>query len=419
MKRTYKFTVSLLMVMMLGVCYVQAQNLNQGNELEDIEIVVLEVPEGLYLDKQVPHYYTSTPSGRLAIAAGANVRVTNTFDIAGIIQNSYDAGFIVPYIPSSMAGLSKGQYYLNANTSQIYLKGAGILNNGRIVEGYLSANFMGDNNRPQLYQAYIKLYNMTIGKAWNIFADIEAAAPTVDYWGPSGFTGMRNATVRYENWISNCFNFGAAIEMPEVQADYSANNHAVTQLMPDVSAYLQFNWGYEGESTIRLSALYRNMTYYNDVKSKTVDEGGYAVQLSGKANILPHFIAYYRAMAGYGVGSYINDLSVMPTDLVRTNADDGSMTTLGMYGAYAGLRYNISPKVFVTGTYSQARIYSRSTVTIDTDTYRYSQYIVGNCFWNVSENLQLAAEYLHGIKSDFLGGCYDANRVNLMIQYAF
>lgn len=411
MKRIYKFAASILSVMALTTSVAQAQ--------EDIELWVLKINDGLYSEPQVPNFYTKNKKGNLAIAAGAHVRLVNTFDAGGVIENSMNKGFIVPYIPSSLQGKARGQYYLSPGTSQLYVKGAGMLDNGRTIEAYLSINFMGRNYAPELYQAYVKLYNFTVGKAWNTMANINAAPPTVDYWGPSGFSGFRNALIRYENWISNSFSYGASIEMPMVEGVYGSAQHDITQCVPDATGYIQYNWGENGESSLRLSGLYRFMSYYNDISVKSEYENGYGVQLGGKANITPNLIAYYRAIGGYGISRYINDISTLPVDIVETVGQPGNMTNLGMWGAYAGLQYNICPKVFVSALYSQSRMYSRSTVTPTPDTFRYSQYILANCFWNVSKNLQLAAEYLHGRKSDFNGDHYNANRMNLLLQYSF
>ena len=97
----------------------------------------------------------------------------------------------------------------------------------------------------------------------------------------------------------------------------------------------------------------------------------------------------------------------------------GDMTSLGMYGAYFGLQYNIYDNLFVSATYSQSRIYSREGVTPTPFSYKYSQYVVANCFWNVSKSLQLGAEYLFGAKTDFNSRSHSANRLNLLVQYSF
>ena len=47
------------------------------------------------------------------------------------------------------------------------------------------------------------------------------------------------------------------------------------------------------------------------------------------------------------------------------------------------------------------------------------QYLVANVFWNVSHNLQVGAEYLHGWRENFNDVNREANRINLSAQYNF
>lgn len=416
MKKSYRFAAALIAVLLITTGFAHAQ----GETFEeDVVLMVLDAPDGVYLDQQIPHYYTTTKNGNYAVAAGANMRIVNTVDFAGVISNSYDRGFVVPFIPMNYSEMARSQYYLNAGTSQIFVKGAGVLNNGRKLEAFISLNFMGDGYTPALHQAYVKLYNFTVGKSWNLFSDINTASPLVDYWGASGFSGMRDVNIKYENWITNCINYGLSMEMPEVDATYGTLSKSITQTMPDVSGYIQYNWGYDGESTIRGSVLYRRMAYYNTEKGESTSDCGYGAQISGKAKIIPALTLYYRATAGYGIASYINDLSLYADDMVPLSEETGELTTLGMYGVLGGIKYDISSRMFVSATYSQARIYDKSDVTIEGDAYRYSQYIAANCFWNVSSYLQLAVEVLHGVKSTFNTEKSNASRANVLLQYSF
>ena len=85
-------------------------------------------------------------------------------------------------------------------------------------------------------------------------------------------------------------------------------------------------------------------------------------------------------------------------DIVPNPEKEGRMQTLPMLGKwFAGLQYNISKNVFVSGTYSLSRLYSEHTYPSDEpDMYRKGQYLVANLFWNVTSNLQVGAEYLRG-----------------------
>lgn len=96
------------------------------------------------------------------------------------------------------------------------------------------------------------------------------------------------------------------------------------------------------------------------------------------------------------------------------------MQALPMLGWYAGLQYNISPKVFLSSTYSMSRLYSENGYpNALPNTYRYGQYFVANVFWNVTTNMQVGAEYLRGWRTNFDNSTNHANRMNLLVQYSF
>jgi len=123
---------------------------------------------------------------------------------------------------------------------------------------------------------------------------------------------------------------------------------------------------------------------------------------------------------GRGIGQYLNDLSNLNVDIVPNPEKEGRMQTLPMLGWFAGLQYNISKDVFVSGTYSLSRLYSEHTYPSDVpDMYRKGQYLVANLFWNVTSNLQVGAEYLRGWRTDFSSNTRHANRMNALVQYSF
>ena len=81
---------------------------------------------------------------------------------------------------------------------------------------------------------------------------------------------------------------------------------------------------------------------------------------------------------------------------------------------------NISPKVFLSSTYSMSRLYSENGYPAnEPSTYRYGQYFVANLFWNVTPNMQVGAEYLRGWRTNFDNSTNHANRMNLLVQYSF
>jgi hypothetical protein len=162
----------------------------------------------------------------------------------------------------------------------------------------------------------------------------------------------------------------------------------------------------------------RNMNYHDDSADKNRINTGWAVQLSGLANITPSLTAFWQATYGKGFNSYINDLSMLDLDMVPNGATQGKMQSLKAWAGYAGLKMEFSPRVFCSVTYSQAKVYSKDSFFVE-DMYKTGQYIAGNIFWNLTENCHLGAEYLLGKRTNMNNADRSANRVNMLVQYNF
>ena len=116
----------------------------------------------------------------------------------------------------------------------------------------------------------------------------------------------------------------------------------------------------------------------------------------------------------------MKDISNLNVDIVPLADESGRMQVLPMKGWYAGLQYNFSKRVFASATYSQSRLFTEDCYAHFNETqYKKGQYLVANVFWNVSHNLQVGAEYLHGWRENFNDVNREANRINLSAQYNF
>jgi opacity protein-like surface antigen len=87
---------------------------------------------------------------------------------------------------------------------------------------------------------------------------------------------------------------------------------------------------------------------------------------------------------------------------------------------YSGLQYNVSKRVFASATYRQTILRSRNGYAeANPGGYQKGQYLAANFFYNVTDNMQLGIEYLHGWRMDFNDKTYNANRINLSARYDF
>ena len=246
--------------------------------------------------------------------------------------------------------------------------------------------------------------------------DPAAAPPTIDYEGPNGMTSVRNVMLRYTLDLSKHWQVALAAEAPSVTYTLSdGNNMAIRQRMPDIPFYVQYGWN-EGNNHIRVSGLIRGLSYRDLMASRNKSVLGWAVQLSGLANITPKVMLYYQGVYGRGYDRYLNGLNGKGFDLIPDPNNQGKLYAPETLGYVAGIRYSFSQKFFISASYSQSRLYSK-TGSLSENSYRYAQYIVGNAFYNLTPDCSIGLEYLYGRRSNMNREDGQANRINAMIQY--
>lgn len=362
-------------------------------------------------DPQAPRFVLTDRQGNFALGIGGYVRTVASYDMDGIVDN---IDFIPALIPNSSP--LNNQFQLGASTANLFVK---LVGNNDLLGDFIvhtEGNFRGSDNTFKLRQAYISFSGLTIGYTYGGFMDASAMPATIDFQGPNGATFYRATQLAYTYKGLQNFQFNASVEMPSVNA--SANGFDTErQRMPNFTAYAQYNW--DNNSHLRIGGILRNMTYTSTFGDNPSDATGYGVQASTNWGIGPCRL-FGQFTYGKGIAHYFNDLGELNVDLVPRPDHAGRMQTLPMMGWYAGLQYNITPALFLSGTYSHSRLYSEdgysSTVP---DSYRYGQYVAANLFWNVADNMQIGAEYLHGWRTNFNDSDHQANRINLLAKYSF
>lgn len=363
-------------------------------------------------DTQAPRFLLTDREGNYALGIGGYVRAVAEYDLGGIVD---DVDFAPALIPNHSD--IRNQFQMDASTANLFLKlvGRSDLLGDFIV--HTEGNFRGTGNTFKLRNAYIAFRNVTLGYTYGGFMDAAAMPSTIDFQGPNGATFYRTTQLAYtyKGWSDLWLN--ASVEMPEVSATSGGGTTITHQRLPDFTAYVQYNCGYN--SHLRLGGIIRSMTYNNEATGKNADVTGYGVQASAVLG-MDAFRFFGQFTYGKGIGRYFNDLGELDVDLVGCANEDGRLQALPMLGWYAGLQYNITPSLFTSATYSMSRLYSENGyASLSPDNYRYGQYLVANLIWNASQNLQLGAEYLRGWRTDFDHSSHHANRICLMAKYAF
>lgn len=386
----------------------------------NIDIVkVFKSRENLHFqDAQPARFLLLDQQKKFAFGIGGMARFVGGSEFGGIINTSTNQGFQPALIAMPQGDFPRSQLRMSAATSQIFFKLVGKTKKLGNIETYISTNFQGNNYAPQLRQAYISFMGFTIGQAWSTMTDLSGYPPTIDYAGPNGLVFMLNPMIRYAGYFAKGkVKYAAALEFPSVNATYGTFASNTPQSAPDVIGYMQFNWNKQ-KSHVRLTGIMRNMAYKDITNKKTDVRQGWGAQLTGVTALTSKWSMFYQFIYGEGIGSYINDMSVLKSDMVPNPHSNGCVQTLPMWGLTGGLQYNISKTVFMSASYGQARLYTDKGYDM-MNQYKYGQYIVANTFWNATPSLQLGIEYLRGIKALYGGDKGHANRVNLMAQYSF
>ena len=372
-----------------------------------------------FQQSHIPQFIFTTPDNRFSLALGGSVTLRTSYDFEGAVDNID----FVPYgIPMSNGYASKQRVMMDASTSRLFLKA--IVNSealGRVVV-FTDMDFRGGaafSYIPRLRSAYMQFKGLTIGRDVTTFCDLDAAPTTIDFQGPNAYNFAFNEMVRYECDAVKDFSFVVALERPSVNATYGENFSAVMQRVPDGIAYMQYSFGRDKASHLRLSGVVRDMYLHDNLKGKNTTQVGWGVQLSGHIEITRWVDLYMNGVYGKGITPYIQDLSGSPYDFCYNPENRAEIQTLPMWGWQAAAQVNIMPgKFWVTAGYSQVDL-EKHNGYLSSDQYRRGQYLFANVFYNLTPNLTLAVEYLYGSRKDMNDTMNSANRLNVMAQYHF
>lgn len=351
----------------------------------------------------------------VAFGIGGFLRVRTAYDWGSVPTNSF--GFIPFSIPVPANKANNGQFTIDPYKSNIFFKLLGNTKGLGAYEAYISGQFTGPGNSFAINDAYLRFMGFTVGKTWSLFNDLGAVPPTIDFQGPNGAGEMRTGQIAYAHEFKNGIKLGVSVEQNQSSGTYDSKVGAASQRIPDIPAYIKYSWC-KGASHVKLAGVLRNMSYQNLVTTDNKTATGYGVQLSGTVKVGKPVQLYFQTTYGKGIAQYINDLSGNGLDFVYDADESGKMVAQEAFAWYGGLQFNLSPSVFASATYSQARIFPKDGYK-PANQYRYGQYIVGNVFWNLSSAFQFGAEYLWGNRVNIDGSNEHANCIQALVQYNF
>jgi hypothetical protein len=367
-----------------------------------------------------PHFIFATPDNRISFAIGGIVNLRTSYDFNSVVGNID----FVPYdIPISKGYANRQRVMMDASTSRLFFKA--IFNNrllGRIVV-YSDIDFRGGeafSYIPRLRSAYVQFKGFILGRDVTTFCDLNAAPITIDFQGPNAYNFNFTEMIRYEhNLLHNHLTLGIAAEVPSVNGEYGEYFAPISQRVPDGIIYAQYSWGENRASHIRVSGVIRDMYLHNVGTNSNTTQVGWGVQLSGHIRASKWVDIYMNGVYGKGITPYIQDLAGSPYDVVYNPSNPKEIETLPMLGVQVAAQVNILPgRAWVAGGCSMVSL-EKNNGYLAKNQYHTGSYIFGNIFCNVTSELTMAIEYLHGARKNMDDDKNSANRVSLMVQYNF
>ena len=393
---------------------------NAGEPDEKVYDAFIENAPKRFNESVAPRFAIIGKENKFYLGIGGVIKGVGLFDWGNPIDDPND--FTTADIPFDTPEGDGGKLQGTLGQSKIFINLIALPGSANKIGAYISGKFTGAGNAFKLNHAYVTYRGFTVGHTSSLFEDGAAAPPTIDDEGPCGLVGTNNDLIDYTHSFGKRFKVGVGLEISSVSMTTSASTRSVSQRIPDIPAYVQYNWS-DGNGWLRFSALMRNIQYRNLADSKNRNKTCWGMKLSGSTPIgSTPLQAYYQAAYGRGIGGYIQDLAGLGLDLSPDESKPGHLDAVKAWGAYAGLQYTFSRKVFASASYSQARAYADSYDGGSTpwnEQYKYAQYVVANVFYTILPGLQCGVEYLYGRRVDMDGISRSDNRINTMLQFNF
>lgn len=384
------------------------------NEAPDVVEIFQNMQSGYHHDPRAPRFVLVDQDGKWGLGIGGYLQTKIEYDFDRSVAN-------VDFLPSAIqrGNNPPSQFRMDMTNSTLFLKLVGTSRLLGDFEVFTSANWRGSGLGLQLQNAYMSTKYLKFGYSTGNFMDLSAVPATIDYGGPCGMTFYRTTQVLLRYGFDFGLSMGIAVEAPHVQVAENPSVAAAAQKVPDIPVYIQYNLFNDVRNHIRLGAIMRDISYTNKLTSADHDNVGWGAQASILATMGPVQLTG-QFTVGEGIGSLVNNISNVGVDVVPDPTTPGKAMMLESETWYAGLQYNFSKKCFASATFSQTVLRSRKGFAeANPGAYRKGQYLAANFFYNVTDNMQLGVEYLHGWRMDFDDKTYNANRINLSARYDF
>lgn len=372
-------------------------------------------------DPLAPYFMFMSRDASLAMGVGGSFKIRGYYDWNGAVTSGVD--FTTWAIDVPRSSYDSHKIGTSVSGSKLFFRLFGKSPRFGWYQLYLGTK-LGSDNHLKLDKAYASVGDWTIGYAPSTFSDPMSNPSTVDPEGPNAIISHSNILIRYmHTFRGNHIVIAASAETPDdnIPDDHPDAARSANAFMPGLASFMQYQWQ-DGASHIRLSGIIRGLEYRDMLRSQNHKVIGWGTQIS-TISIFKPFTLFGAFNIGKGIGTYIQDLSVDPTDLQycynKEGLPDGRMRAPMSIGWYAALQSDWSPQVFSTIMFSEVRYFAKELNGAVPTTYKYGLYGAANIFWNPTRRAQLGLEYNIGCRKNIDGDSRWVNRIGIIAQYSF
>lgn len=367
-----------------------------------------------FSDPLAPYFLFLSKDSQLAMGVGGCVRMRAYYDWGGSIPSPGFAPYLIPMTPNP----ERDRYFgTTPSGTALFFRVIGTNKKLGNYQIYIEANFNGYQSRDfRLKKAYATLNDWTVGYANSTFSDPQALPPVIDASGPNAKMSATSVLVRWMHNLPKGFTIAASAETPDQSIATTENETAkASQYIPDIAVFAQ--WGFNTSNHIRLSAIYRSLSYRDLLTSKNHISPGWGLQLSSIWSPFRPLTLYGTVNGGAGYASLGGDWLMGQYDLVPDQEKPGKMYSPYVIGGYFGVQYNITPSVFLSGTFGGTRYCPK--YAMEKHEYKEGLYMAANVYWYLTPRISCGAEIDLGRRKDADGSTRWAHRLNAMAQFSF
>lgn len=319
----------------------------------------------------------------------------------------------IPVGPTAGAN-EKSNITFHARQSQLWFRTETPSAWGPVVS-YVEGDFFGVNGTEvttnshgfRVRQAYGSVGPFTAGQFWNTAFSIIALPEFLDFGGPVGVFGVRQAGIRWTQKFSRGY-WAISAENPETYLSGTTTVFPDDDRIPDINAKVTFN---VGRNTFDVAGVYRQLRI--DIPGTVDSTSAWGAIFSGNIPTFGQDTIKFQIHRGEGIGRYIGGVGTV-TDAALVAGKIEKITTTGGYLSY---QHIFSPK------FRSSLILSRLSATDPpgapgTNTTRASSVFL-NFVWAPIPSVQIGPELIYAERVVQNGQSGHLNRVQFSARYNF